>query len=179
MLFQKRFWPLIADGSVTVTFRRWRQRQAVAGGRYRTPSGFIDVTSIGVVDPSEVTDRDAVQAGYASAAELLAGLPDKPEVPLYRIDFRFAGTDDPRADLAADDAITDEDLDLIERRLARFDTASKSGPWTDMTLGLIEARPGTRAPDLAALVGRETQDFKRDVRKLKEMGLTIILKVGY
>ena len=29
-----------------------------------------------------------------------------------------------------------------------------------------------RAPDLAAQVGRETQDFKKDVRKLKELGLT-------
>ena len=30
-----------------------------------------------------------------------------------------------------------------------------------------------RAPDLAASVGRETQPFKLDVRKLKNLGLTI------
>ena len=36
-----------------------------------------------------------------------------------------------------------------------------------------------RAPDLAAQVGRETGEFKRDVRKLKELGLTISLEVGY
>ncbi len=36
-----------------------------------------------------------------------------------------------------------------------------------------------RAPDLAASLGRETQPFKTDVRKLKEMGLTESLGVGY
>ena len=36
-----------------------------------------------------------------------------------------------------------------------------------------------RAPDLAARVGRETADFKKDVRKLKELGLTESLAIGY
>ena len=46
-------------------------------------------------------------------------------------------------------------------------------------LGLIAERPGTRAPDLAASLGRETAPFKADVRKLKELGLTESLLVGY
>ena len=44
---------------------------------------------------------------------------------------------------------------------------------------MIRERPATRAPDLAASVGRETQPFKLDVRKLKNLGLTISLRVGY
>jgi hypothetical protein len=36
-----------------------------------------------------------------------------------------------------------------------------------------------RAPDLAASNGWETQAFKLDVRKLKNLGLTISLRVGY
>lgn len=47
------------------------------------------------------------------------------------------------------------------------------------TLALIEAAPATRAADLAAGVGRDTPSFKRDVRKLKELGLTESLEVGY
>ena len=39
--------------------------------------------------------------------------------------------------------------------------------------------PATRAPDLAASLGRETAPFKADVRKLKELGLTESLLVGY
>jgi len=34
-------------------------------------------------------------------------------------------------------------------------------------------------PDLAASLGRETLPFKRDVRRLKELGLTHSLEVGY
>ena len=36
-----------------------------------------------------------------------------------------------------------------------------------------------RAPDLAESFGRETAAFKRDIRKLKELGLTESLDVGY
>ena len=36
-----------------------------------------------------------------------------------------------------------------------------------------------RAADLAASLGRDTAPFKLDVRKLKALGLTISLEVGY
>ena len=52
-------------------------------------------------------------------------------------------------------------------------------PWTREALALIEANPARRAPDLAAELGRETAPFKRDVRKLKELGLTESLEIGY
>lgn len=75
--------------------------------------------------------------------------------------------------------LTDEDVAEITRRLARFDAASRHGPWTADTLQAIAQNPGTRAPDLAGAFGRETQPFKTDVRKLKELGLTESLEVGY
>ena len=43
----------------------------------------------------------------------------------------------------------------------------------------IADRPAVRAPDLAESFGRETAAFKRDIRKLKELGLTESLDVGY
>jgi hypothetical protein len=57
--------------------------------------------------------------------------------------------------------------------------AARDGPWTLATLRLIGGRPGVRAADLAAAMGRERQPFKADVRKLKELGLTESLEVGY
>ena len=44
---------------------------------------------------------------------------------------------------------------------------------------LIAASPGVRAPDLAARLGMETLVFKRQVRRLKALGLTHSLRVGY
>jgi hypothetical protein len=67
----------------------------------------------------------------------------------------------------------------LRRRLDRLDRASGSGPWTAATQRAIAANPGRRAGDLAAAAGRETQPFKLDVRKLKALGLTVSLQVGY
>ena len=60
-----------------------------------------------------------------------------------------------------------------------MDARSKHGAWTQPTLEAIANSPGTRAGDLAAAQSRETPKFKTDVRKLKAMGLTISLEVGY
>jgi hypothetical protein len=67
----------------------------------------------------------------------------------------------------------------IGERLARLDRASRHGAWTAAVLDLIAEHPGVRAPDLASRWGMETLPFKRDVRKLKELGLTESLEVGY
>ncbi len=64
-------------------------------------------------------------------------------------------------------------------RLSRMDSRSSHGPWTIMTLELISTRPGERAPNLAESIGMETKKFKTNVRKLKELGLTESLAVGY
>lgn len=61
----------------------------------------------------------------------------------------------------------------------RDDWVSAPGPWTGATLRMIAARPGVRAPDLAESFDRETAPFKIDVRKLKNLGLTHSLAVGY
>ena len=44
---------------------------------------------------------------------------------------------------------------------------------------LIAERPGVRAGDLADDLGMERLAFKADVRKLKGLGLTESLEVGY
>ena len=56
---------------------------------------------------------------------------------------------------------------------------SLAGPDPRVALRERAERPGVGAPDLAASLGRETLAFKRDVRKLKELGLTRSLPVGY
>jgi hypothetical protein len=179
VLFEKRFWAGLVDGSVTVTFRRWKQRQVVAGKRYRSPGGFLDVEAVDVVDPKTITDEDAQRSGYPTADALRQDLRADDTVPTYRIEFRRYDGPDPRADLASDDGLTDSDVAEITRRLERLDRANKQRPWTRETLELIEARPAVRAGDLATQVEREMPPFKLDVRKLKNLGLTISLDAGY
>jgi len=179
VLFAKRFWPGIADGSVTLTFRRWKQRQAVPGRAYRTAAGIIDVNAVTVVDPSEITDDEARAAGYPDAAALVADLRGEPGLPVFRIGFALAARPDPRTELANDAHLSSDDVTAITRRLDRLDAASPWGAWTRSTLELIATYPERRAGDLAEMAGRERAPFKLDVRKLKNLGLTESLPVGY
>jgi hypothetical protein len=179
VLFPKRFWPGIADGSVTLTYRRWRRQQVLAGRRYRTPAGMVEVTSVSIVNPDEIRDDEAIRAGHPTSAALVADMPDRPGVHLYRIEFHAVGEPDPRAILAASADFDDDARAEITSRLNRLDRASSHGPWTRETLALIRDRPAVRATELAALVGRDRASFKTDVRKLKNLGLTESLEVGY
>jgi len=87
--------------------------------------------------------------------------------------------EDPRVALRESDNLDDDEVAAIDARLERLDRASSHGAWTMQTLDQIWRRPQVRAPDLAAEVGRETAPFKIDVRKLKNLGLTISHPVGY
>jgi hypothetical protein len=179
MLMQMRFREAVELGVVTLTFRRWKRPQVVAGNTYRTAAGRIVVDAVDVVDPDRITAADAKRAGFASRAELLGELRGSPDLRTYRVRFHPASDPDPRAELAASAALSREDVEDIRRRLARLDRASSHGSWTNDVLRAIAARPAVRAADLAADFGRETQPFKLDVRKLKNLGLTISLEVGY
>jgi hypothetical protein len=174
-----RFRDGVASGAITLTFRRWKRPQVVPGRTYRTAAGRIVVDAIDVVDPARISTAEARRAGFASAAELVAELRGPDELPTCRVRFHAADDPDPREELAADAALGPEEVDQIRARLDRLDRASSHGRWTIDVLRAIAERPATRAADLAAGFGRETQAFKVDVRKLKNLGLTTSLEVGY
>ena len=151
----------------------------VAGRDYRTPAGRLHVTAVAAVAPDAITDDDARRSGHESADALRAQLRGDPKDQVYRVEFRHLDEPDPRDLLSADDQLSRDDVAEIDLRLDRLDRASRHGAWTRRYLELIRDHPGVRAPDLAELVGRDTQPFKTDVRKLKNLGLTISLRVGY
>lgn len=179
MLLERRAREGILSGEVTVLYRRWRRPQVVAGRHYRTAAGLIAVDAIDVVDPARLTDAEARPAGYDSAAALRADLRGDPGDPVFRLVVRPADGPDPREVLAADADLSSADVAELDRRLARLDRASPTGPWTAATLAAIRDQPGRRAGDLAAAAGREPLPFKLDIRKLKALGLTHSLPVGY
>lgn len=179
MLFEARLREGIHDGSITMTFRRWRRSQVVAGGRYRTGLDVIEVQRVDTVKPGAITRADARRAGYPTVAALLADLRGGDDQPIFRISLRRLDQPDPRDVLAATDALDGSDLAEIDARLARLDRASRRGPWTAGTLAQIAASPGVAAPLLAKEWDLPTEVFKRDVRKLKALGLTISLPTGY
>jgi hypothetical protein len=169
MLFSADAWPGIADGSITVTFRTWKRAQAKAGGRYRVAGMLIEVGDVRQVAVGEITVDDARRAGAADLDALLSRL-DACD-PVWRIDFVLVGADDRIALRTGTD-----DIDKVMARLSRLD---RNGAWTRTTLQLIERYPGIVSTTLARHAGQDRATFKANVRKLKELGLTESLEVGY
>ncbi len=178
VLFKRHALDGLADGTITVAFRRWARARVRAGGQLRTAVGVLAVDAVDEMDFADITEDDARRAGFASLADLLDDLASQREGRVFRITLHVAGPD-PRAELRGRDALTDDELAEVERTLARLDAASRNGAWTLAVLGLIRDRPEVRAGDLAPTRGQEKLAFKRDVRKLKELGLTESLEIGY
>jgi len=167
----------IKAGEIDLAFRRWDRPRVKVGTRMRTAVGLIEVTSVEQVSLSALRADDARRAGAPNLKALKDALDHRTDRAVFRVGLRHAGAD-PRESLRETVPDADEIL-AIRAWLDRLDAASKHGSWTRPSLEIIDRNPGVRAPDLAAQLGRETLEWKADVRKLKERGLTESLAIGY
>lgn len=177
MLFKRRIREGIAAGTVTMAFRRWRRPTVKAGGTLQAGVGLLAIDSVEPIGADTITTRDATSAGYTSVEELLATLGDR-EGRLYRVTFHLAGPD-PRIALREDATLSDAALDALRKRLANLDKRSPTGPWTSRILQTIADHPGVRAADLAVALEVDKDWLKPNVRKLKNLGLTESIEIGY
>jgi biotin operon repressor len=177
--FEPRLRTGLHDGSITVAFRRWRRVQVVAGHQYRTGMDMVQVESVVVITPADITPQLARDAGFDDVPAALADLRGDPELMLYCVRFRRLDGPDPRDQLAATASLSGEEAAAIAARLRRMDAASKRGPWTAAVLAQIADRPAVSSALLAETLDWERADFKLHVRRLKALGLTISLDVGY
>ena len=75
--------------------------------------------------------------------------------------------------------MSDDERAGLTAKLAKLDANSPVGAWTWRVLELIRDQPAVRAGDICKVVGMERLPFKANVRKLKALGLTESLEVGY
>ena len=166
----------IARGEVSLAFRRWKRPTVKSGGTLRTRIGMLAIESVEAIEEGDLDERQARAAGHADLDDLLAALEGR-EGQLYRVKLAMGGQD-PR-DSLRDTIAQGPELEALVKKLAGKDRRSPRGAWTRLTLELIRDHPGRRAADLAEQVDLDKPTFKRDVRKLKELGLTISLETGY
>jgi hypothetical protein len=172
----------IANGEITCSYRAWKRPQVKVGGRYHVGAVDIVVDSIDQVRLDKVSDPNARRSGFADRDALVKFLRKHASVAdddrVWHVEFHTVERDH-HPSLGDLDDLTEADIADIRARLDRMDARSDSGPWTRATLELIGDCPGVVSTDLAARLGRERAPFKVDVRKLKALGLTISLEVGY
>jgi len=167
----------VATGQITVTFRLWKRLHAKVGGRYTVGSVVIEVDAIEMIPFHAVTTRDMKLAGASTKDALRARAahagPIDDDTLVYRIEFHVVGAKPTEA------PFDDEHVAFVNTKLDAMDARSKAVAWTRATLSLIGAHEGMVSTDLAVQIDRPRMDFKADVRKLKALGLTESLEVGY
>lgn len=173
MLFRHDILKGIAEGRVTLAFRRWRRAPPADGSSLRSPVGVLRLDRVTIVEDGDITPDDVRRTGM-SVEDLRASIAG--EGTLLRIELRVAG-DDPR--IALRERLPQHaELDEVVAKLSRTDAASPA-PWTRRYLELIAGQPGVVSRVLAREAGADVPTFKRRVRRLKELGLTESLEVGY
>lgn len=177
MLLRRAVLDRVIAGEVDLAFRRWTRPTVKTGGTLRTPAGLLRIERVVEVAIDDITPDDARRAGL-ELHELLEFLMAKTDGNVYRVEFGGV-VPDPRVALRNDSELTTEDVETLRARLDRLDRFSENGPWTRRYLGLIAANPHVRAQDLADGLGVAKDVFKNDVRKLKDLGLTISHSPGY
>lgn len=190
MLIPLKILEQIRLGEIDLAFRRWQKPTVKAGGRLRNSLGELAIVNVEVVDPDAITDHDAVRAGFPTADALTTelfrerkssarGRTAKPteHSEVYRIEIHYLG-EDRRIALRAVQ-LSNEDLTTLAAKVRLMETRSIRGDWATRALTLIEQWPCRRAPELAELENLETAVFKTSIRRLKELGLTESMRVGY
>jgi hypothetical protein len=167
----------VAAGEITVTWRLWKYAHVKAGKVYGSGfGGAIAVEDVRAVRAADIRDADAHEAGQPDASALIefarshTGRTVTPDTVLYRVQFHYEPDDPPKPEYS---------LEEVSQRLERLDEASRTGPWTLLTLRLIEENPGVVARNLARETEMYKDGFKVNVRKLKHLGLTLSLPIGY
>lgn len=168
----------VAQGRVTLAFRRWSSPETFAGARLSTEVGLVEVGEVREVDPAAISEEQARRAGFRSAAGLRSSLDKHGRGRVYRIGLSLVeassevGNPDP-VELGA------RERDELDRQLSRMDVGSWRGRWTRALLELVWQSPGVPAAELAATRGRGVSRLKSDVFALSELGLVQRWAGGY
>lgn len=166
----------IRRGDITFAFRRWQKPTVKAGTGLRTAIGVVRISAVEPVDEAAISDDHARAAGYADRASLIDDLSTDGDRTLYRIAFDGIEADNRLALREAAD-LSDADWHALAARFAKWDSAAPG--YFPSILRLIGQNPEAAAATLAERLGVEKLKFKQDVRKLKELGLTESLDIGY
>ena len=177
MIFRQEFLDGIRRGHITIAYRRWRRPSVKAGRKLLTAVGLLHIRDVIPITIGSILEAEARRAGYESRQALVEELNEQTDGKVYRIELGALEAD-PR--IALRKSVPDSDgLDALAARLRRLDAHARGKPWTVKVLETIAAHPAVRAGDLCGMVGQEKMVFKLNVRKLKALGLTESLEIGY
>jgi hypothetical protein len=87
----------VANGTITVSYRRWSRPKVKVGGVYRSGSATIEVDDVDLVPFSSITDRDLARTGEPDLESLRRRAahsgPIDDDTLLFRVEFHVVESD--------------------------------------------------------------------------------------
>ncbi|HMO63212.1 MAG TPA: hypothetical protein PKC39_13550 [Ferruginibacter sp.] len=178
MLFKQVHLNGIKHGEITLAFRKWQKPAVKNGTLLHTSIGLLKVSRIEAVKECNIVEKDAIDAGFKNKEQLMKSLSANTAGTIFKIHVAYF-SEDPRIELREQTKVSTLQAAELKAALERLDRYSKQGNWTMKVLHSIEENPNLHAIGIAQLTGFEKEWLKINIRKLKNLGLTISHTVGY
>lgn len=178
MLFKETHLNGIKSGKINLAFRKWQKASVKEGSLLHTSIGLVAISKLETVSENDITDQDALKAGFTDKKQLLKSLTNTATGMIFKISVRYHSPD-PRIKLREQTELSEQQFTDLKKKLERLDNHSKLGPWTEKILLTLKDNPNLHAIGIAKLTGFEKEWLKLNIRKLKNLGLTISHTIGY
>ncbi|MBK1897040.1 hypothetical protein [Chryseobacterium paridis] len=178
MLFKEVHLEGIKSGEITLAFRHWQKVSVNSGSLLHTSIGLVKIHNVESIDENDITDEDALNAGFTDRKRLIESLKNNKAGTLFKITVGYH-SEDPRIKLREQSELSKQQFEDLTKKLERLDQFSRQGAWTNSVLRAIKENPHFHAIGIADLTGFEKDWLKLNIRKLKNLGLTISHQVGY
>ncbi|MAU70768.1 MAG: hypothetical protein CML04_01620 [Pseudozobellia sp.] len=178
MLFKKVHLQGIKSGNITLAFRRWKKASIKSGSLLHTSIGLVKIGEIETVNENDISEKDVLNAGFTNRKQLLKSFARNRTGTIFKISVNYH-SEDPRMKLREQTELTEQELTILKESVQRLDKFSKQGSWTSKVLLAIKDNPNHPAIGITKLTGFEKEWLKRNIRKLKNLGLTISHNTGY
>ncbi len=178
MLFKAIHLQGIKSGRISLAFRKWQKASVRSGTLLHTAVGLIEIQQIEAISESDLSEKDALDAGFRDQDDLLKSFRQKDSGTIFKIAVAYHSAD-PRIELREQTELSGPQLCTLRSKLERLDRLSKHGSWTEPFLVAIKNNPFLHAAGLSTLTGLEKEWLKLNIRKLKNLGLTISHQKGY
>lgn len=178
MLFKEIHLNGIKSGRITLAFRRWQKAAVKIGSLLHTSIGLVEIRTIEIVNEKDITNKEALDAGFTDKKQLLKSLSRNNRGTIFKIAVGYHSAD-PRIKLREQTELSEQQFVDLKKKLDRLDNYSKKGDWVEIILTTIKDNPNLHAAGIAKLTGFEKEWLKLNIRKLKNLGLTISHNLGY
>lgn len=178
MLFKEIHIQGIKSGTISLAFRKWEKASVKRGSIVKTAIGLIEIVGITTINEDKITSNDVLRAGFQNKEQLLKSLRQNNKGSIYKIAVRYYA-EDPRIELREQTILSNKEYLELKEKLARLDKHSRQGHWTGSVLLTIRDNPHRKAIEISKLTNLEKEWLKLNIRKLKNLGLTISHHVGY